>query len=91
MNLKRKGFAEEYRNTNDRVLSLLGAIWKELLKPTGVTLHVDLRDQDFAKYFLTTYTTLLKDVTSTGALAIVSSSQQCLKDTTFIITCLIIL
>ena len=51
VNLKRKEFAEEYRNTDDRVPGLLGAIWKELLEPTGVTLHIDFRDQDFAKIF----------------------------------------
>ncbi|XPT00523.1 hypothetical protein M3J09_009674 [Ascochyta lentis] len=51
VNLKRKEFAKEYRNTDDRVPGLLGAIWKELLEPTGVTLHIDFRDQDFAKIF----------------------------------------
>jgi hypothetical protein len=48
---EKKEFAQEYRKTNRRVPGLLGAIWKELLEPNGVTLHVDLRDQDFAKIF----------------------------------------
>jgi ankyrin repeat protein len=51
VNLKKKKFAQEYHNTDDRVPALMGAIWKELLEPTGVTLHIDIRDHDFAKIF----------------------------------------
>lgn len=51
VNLKSKEFAEEYRKTNEKVLGLLGAIWKELLDHTGVTLHIDFKDQDFARIF----------------------------------------
>ncbi|KAH7087553.1 hypothetical protein FB567DRAFT_442767, partial [Paraphoma chrysanthemicola] len=51
VDLKREEFAEEYRITDDKVPGLLGSIWKELLDPTGLTLQIDFRDQDFAKIF----------------------------------------
>ncbi|KAL1603443.1 hypothetical protein SLS60_005030 [Paraconiothyrium brasiliense] len=44
-------FAESFQETEERVLGLMSTIWKHLLDPKGVTLQVDLRDQDFPKIF----------------------------------------
>ncbi|KAK9773235.1 hypothetical protein SCAR479_10152 [Seiridium cardinale] len=41
-------FASSYLTTDDKVLGLLDALWRERIGPVGRTLQIDLRDEDFA-------------------------------------------
>ncbi|KAI8718591.1 hypothetical protein NCS52_00638400 [Fusarium sp. LHS14.1] len=51
-------FASSYLKTDRKIPGLLDILWSERMKPVGLTLQIDLRDEDFAKaipYFLSIF------------------------------------
>ena len=51
VDLSKLDFTESFEKTDQAVPDLLSTFWKELLHPTGVTLQIDMRDDDFKKLF----------------------------------------
>ncbi|KAF5854560.1 hypothetical protein GGP41_007338 [Bipolaris sorokiniana] len=51
VDLSKLDFTESFEKTDQTVPDLLSTFWKELLHPTGVTLQIDMRDDDFKKLF----------------------------------------
>ncbi|KAF4345744.1 ankyrin repeat-containing protein [Fusarium beomiforme] len=41
--------ASSYLSTDEKVLALFRLLWKEKLEPSGLTLQIDFREEDFAK------------------------------------------
>jgi hypothetical protein len=46
---KQSDFATSYLETDGKVPSLFDIMWREAQQPSGITLQIDLREQDFAK------------------------------------------
>ncbi|AEO59652.1 hypothetical protein MYCTH_2308116 [Thermothelomyces thermophilus ATCC 42464] len=46
---KQSDFATSYLETDGKIPSLFDIMWRESQKPSGITLQIDLREQDFAK------------------------------------------
>jgi hypothetical protein len=46
---KQSDFASSYLSTDGKIPSLFDIMWRESQEPSGITLQIDLREQDFAK------------------------------------------